>query len=209
MRERWTEQDDKRLLFSLGAMPLPQLAKALNRSPRAIEERCKRSGRSMMRAVIKEHGMSTQQCADALGTHRQRIQTWIDLGWLQARRHTIRKRHVLSIDHEALETFLRTTGGLLNGLRPDKEWRETIRDAQRDLRARYIDRAELAIIFCFDRQAFGNAQWLRKHCFPPPALRLQQRCCWYERAVIREWLRTAHPRYRMARTLRAFGLDET
>ncbi len=208
MNERWTERDERRMLFSLGAMSLSHLAKALNRSPRAIEERCKRHGRCLTLAIVNEHGMGTQAVAAALGTDRQRIERWIKLGWLHARRHVIKERYVLAVEHEALETFLRAIGGLLDGLRPDKEWAGLFEEASIELRARYIGRDELAAIFCFNRRTFSDPQWMRLHRFPSVVLRLQQRQCWHERAAVREWLRTAHPRYQTARTLRAFGLEE-
>lgn len=206
MRERWTEQDDRRLLFHLGSLPLPRLAKTLNRSPRAIEERCKRHGRCITLAIIKEHGMGTPVVAAALGTDRQRVERWIKLGWLQAQRHTIREKPVVTIEHEALEMFLRTIGGLLHGLQPTAELADVYAEAHRDLRARYINRAELGDIFCLAVQAFGSARWQEDYGFPPTVLRLDYFQCWHERAAVREWLKTAHPRYRTARTLREFGL---
>ncbi len=207
MSERWTEHDDRRLLFHLGSMPLARLAKTLNRTPRAIEQRCRRHGRRIRLAIVNEYGMSTRAAADALGTDRQRVEKWIKLGWLHARRHPFRTRCVLTVDHEALETFLRTIGGLLHGLAPDAEWADIAADAQRELRIRYINRHELSGIFCLAPQTFGSVRWRTHYGFPAPVLCLDYLQCWHERAAVREWLRTAHPRYRTPRVLRAFGVE--
>lgn len=205
----WKPQEERQLIFNIGVKRYDQIGELLNRSPRAIEEHCKRHGQSRRRAIIQEHGMSTQECADALGTDRQRIQTWIRLGWLKARHHRITKRRLFTIEHTSLDVFLSTMGGLMSGLRPSAEWLECFTDAQRDLHARYINRTELAGIFCVEAAAFGSPYRLKKFGFPNEALRLEYRRCWYERAAIRVWLATAPEIYRTRRALIAFGLETT
>lgn len=196
------------MLWELGFIPLPKLARQLGRTPRAIQERCKEKGIAALRATSQAHGLSTQQCAAALGVHRQRIQRWVGLGWLKAGRYTVIEREIIVVRREDLHAFLHAVGGLLEGLNPSPGWAETVERARIKLHARYIRRGGIAAIFCLPANTFGAAEWIAQSGFPAAAFHLQYNQTWYEKESIRAWLRTAHPRYRTRRALQAFGLEQ-
>lgn len=208
MSTPWTPQEDSRLLFYVGLESVPELSMRLGRSVRSVLVRYRRAhGGVVSRACTRAGGMSVTECARALGIHRQRVQSWIGRGWLKSRKRIVIERMVFTITDDDLEAFIRAKGGLLSGLRPTAEWFDIVEEAQRDLHARYVSRVELSALFCLSGHMFTPGLPLDRDGFPLPALFLQSGQRWYERAAVKAWLETAHPRYRTARALRAFGLE--
>jgi hypothetical protein len=210
MNGHWTPQEDNRLLFYVGQELPESIASRLGRTRQSVITRYRREhGGSFFRATIRTGGIGVTECARILGVYPQRVNAWIAHRWLKAQRRGVLRRFVWTVDESAIEAFLYRRGGLLDGLQPAPEWASIVAHARAALLARYVNRKELGDIFSLTPQAFNVRKIKGMAAFPAPALLLQGGEHWYERAAVREWLKTAPAHYRTPRVLRAFGLEAT
>lgn len=205
--QRYTVEELSYLEYTAGHYAPHWMARELRRTVRGVVGRYKRAGGSLTRATIPCGDMSTSDCARALGVPPMRVHRWIHAGLLHASRRVIIRDVRLVITADDLAAFLHNGGALLDGLTPADDWGAIVARAAADLHQRYIMTRDVADTFCVARAAFTWAA-TRHLAFPAPVFRLQGRQ-WYERAAVRDWLRTAPTHYRTPRALRTFGLEET
>ncbi len=79
----WSEAERNRLLELIEVRPVKDVARLLGRSPDAIWHMLRRLGVS---TKMGKDGFTKYQLAEALHVHPERVQHWIDQGWLKARK---------------------------------------------------------------------------------------------------------------------------
>jgi hypothetical protein len=97
---RWTEVEVEIVREELVMRPIEEIAKKLNRTPRAIRSMLARNHLGIRE--IRCDRFSMESLARALRVRKEEIHVWIEQGWLQATVTTQGKRRSFSITPEAL-----------------------------------------------------------------------------------------------------------
>jgi len=97
---RWTEDEIEIVREELVRRPIEEIAKKLNRTPRAIRSMLARNHLGIRE--IRCDRFSMESLARALRVRKEEIHVWIEQGWLQATVTTQGKRRSYSITPEAL-----------------------------------------------------------------------------------------------------------
>lgn len=79
---KWTFREQQRLLDLMGLNPLSEVAKIMRRSERSLRSKLHKMGAS---SQMGHDWFTKYTLAEALHVRADRVQRWLDLGWLKAR----------------------------------------------------------------------------------------------------------------------------
>jgi len=193
----WTEHEHNYVLYQLGYKTLPQIAKALNRTPAAVRYYVEQHRLRPRDCAKRRDGMCAADVSAALGVSKWIVHTWMQRGWLKASKAKTTRQWYYTLSHDDVRAFLFERGGLLR-LEPSCDWRDIYEAARAALLGRYVNRGEIMRVL-FRSSTMLN-YWRDYKGFPAPAHAMNARYggFYYDRAAVREWLER-HPEYRTKR----------